>query len=131
MNFFAATITNGGSTLQAGTFTLPVPQALRGLTGGRDGQKIVAGIRPENLLDPDKPARGETARLTVEVEISEPLGHEVVVHGRIGEDRLVAKLDPHRVPEMGASIEIVVELESLHLFDAKTEKRLTSREDPS
>jgi multiple sugar transport system ATP-binding protein len=126
MNFLKATVRDGGSRLEGQAFSLPVPASLRGLVAGREGQGVVVGLRPENLLDADKPTRGETARLTLEVEIVEPLGHEVVLHGRIGDDLLVGKLAAHRIPQPGSQIEVVVELDTLHLFDAKTELRLTA-----
>jgi len=124
MNFVTATISDGGGLLSASKFILPVPAALRPATRGNDGRKVIVGLRPENILDAGKPARGETARLTVEVDIVEPLGHEVIMHGRIGDNVLVAKLDPHGAPKMGALVELVVELDALHLFDAETELRL-------
>jgi multiple sugar transport system ATP-binding protein len=126
MNFVKATIAEGGTKLVAAKLTLPVPASLRDVTRGRDGLKVVVGVRPENLLDPGKTPRGETARVAVEVEIVEPLGHEVIVHGRVGDDLLVSKLDPHSVPAIGSTIEIVVELDALHLFDAQTELRLSA-----
>jgi multiple sugar transport system ATP-binding protein len=83
-------------------------------------------VRPENVLAAARGARGETARVDAEIEIVEPLGHEVIVHGRVGDDVLVAKIEPHRAPRMGARMELVIELDSLHLFDAATERRLTA-----
>ncbi len=87
---------------------------------GRGGLEVLVGIRPENILDVGEGGRGETCTLNVEVDMVEPLGHEVIVHGRIGDDLLVATLDPHRLPKIGTKIDIVLELESLHLFDAAT-----------
>ncbi len=85
------------------------------------------GIRAENLSDGSRPVRGESARIPATVEVVEPLGHEVLVYARIGgDDLIVAKVDPHRAPKMDQKIELVVELESLHLFDAATERRLTA-----
>ena len=125
MNLIQTTVSEGGSKLSTSKYVLPVPQSLRNLTQGKDGQKIIIGIRPENILDVDRPARGETTRLPAEVEIAEPLGHEVVVHARIGDDLIVAKLDPHHIPRMGDKVELIIELETMHLFDAGTEKRLS------
>jgi multiple sugar transport system ATP-binding protein len=125
MNFVSATIADGGGMLSASKLALPVPPSLRGSTRGRDGRRVIVGVRPENILDAGKAPRGAVARLTVEVEIVEPLGHEVIVHGRIGEDLLVAKVDPHRAPRMGAPLDLVLELDALHLFDAESEERLT------
>jgi multiple sugar transport system ATP-binding protein len=124
MNLVPATLSDGGRMLSAARFALPVPSPARPATRGQDGRKVIVGIRPENILDTNKPARGETVRLTLEVEIVEPLGHEVIIHGRIGDSLLVAKLDPHRAPKMGALVELAVEVDALHLFDAGTEHRL-------
>jgi multiple sugar transport system ATP-binding protein len=124
MSFFNATLRDGGARLEAGAFSLPAPRAIRGVAAGRDGKRVVVGVRPENLIEAGKPTRGESANVSLEVEIVEPLGHEVILHGRAGEDILVAKLDPSRVPALGERVEIAVELDALHLFDPDTEKRL-------
>jgi multiple sugar transport system ATP-binding protein len=127
MNFVKATLADGGTTLKAATFSLPVAQSFRGLTAGKDGKALIVGIRPENVVDPSKPTRGETARVTATVEIAEPLGHEVLVYARLGgDDLVVAKVDPHNAPKVDSKVELVVELEALHLFDAATERRLTA-----
>ena len=124
MNLIKATLNENGSMLIATKYTIPVPKSLQSLTAGKEGRKVVAGLRPENILDAHRPSRGETAQITAEVEIAEPLGHEVVAHARIGDDILVAKLEPHHIPKTGDKIELVLELETLHLFDAETESSL-------
>jgi multiple sugar transport system ATP-binding protein len=48
----------------------------------------------------------------------------VVIHGRAGQDTLVFKQDPHRPAVVGSVIEVQLELDSLHLFDAESELRL-------
>jgi multiple sugar transport system ATP-binding protein len=60
----------------------------------------------------------------VTVEIAEPLGDEVIVHARAGDDPVVFRQDPHRVPAIGDRLEVQVELDQLHLFDAGTQRRL-------
>jgi multiple sugar transport system ATP-binding protein len=118
MNFLRARLDDSGTTAVAGELMLPLGQELRG------GLEVLVGIRPENLVEKGRQARGETAILPVEVEIVEPLGHEVLVHGRHGENLLVAKVDPHHAPKVGDRLELQVELGAMHLFDAKTELRL-------
>jgi len=124
MNLFPATVREGGSTLAAASFSLSVPASLRAAAAGKEGKKVVVGIRPENLVSPAENPRGPTLRVCVEVV--EPLGDEVIVHGRVGEELLVAKLGPDRVPEAGETLDLAVELERLHLFDAETERRLAA-----
>ena len=77
-------------------------------------------------MDAREGGRGATASLPLEVEFVEPLGDEVIVHGRVGEEVLLCKLGPHRVPEAGSRLEVAIELEKMHVFDAGTELRMTA-----
>jgi multiple sugar transport system ATP-binding protein len=127
MNFVPATLTDGGATVAASGFKMPVPAPLNAATSGgtrREGLKVVAGLRPENVREAQRDGGGETVRLRARVEFVEPLGHEVIVHGRVGDDLLVAKADPHHAPQMGDEIDLYAETGALHLFDAATEQRL-------
>jgi multiple sugar transport system ATP-binding protein len=130
MNFVEATLSDGGATVAASGFRLSVPSGLKAATAPRDGQndgkKVILGIRPENIRETAREAGGNNTPITVRVEFVEPLGHEVIVHGRIGNDLLVAKVDPHRSPEMGDDMQLVVEADAIHLFDAGTEQRLAA-----
>jgi multiple sugar transport system ATP-binding protein len=62
--------------------------------------------------------------LPAEVEVIEPLGDEVIVHARVGDELLVYKVEPQLTPDVGQKLEIALELDRLHLFDVETEKRL-------
>ena len=124
MNFINATIRDGGARLEASKFSLPVPASLRPVTAAHDGKKVTVGIRPEHILDPSVPTRGEKAKLEAEVEVIEPLGDEVIVHARVGDELLVYKVEPQLTPEIGQKLEIGVEADRLHIFDVETEKRL-------
>jgi multiple sugar transport system ATP-binding protein len=127
MNLVTGTLEDGGSTFVAGDLRLPVPASWRAATAGKAGTKVTAGIRPEAIheLGTADPS-GETARLDLEVDFAEPLGHEVVVYGRHGAHPLVATLGPNRVPAMGSQLQRIVELDALHLFDTTTERRLAA-----
>ena len=118
MNFFDATVTDG--QLQAAKFSIPVPPE-RSVTGG---QKVLVGVRPENILAGTEEGRGVTSRVQAVVDIVEPVGHQAIVHSRIGDDVLVAAFDSHNMPKVGSAIDLVIELEAVHLFDAGTELRL-------
>jgi multiple sugar transport system ATP-binding protein len=126
MNFVPATLTDGGATIAASGFKMPVPEPFRAAAAGREGMKVVLGIRPENVREASRDGGAETVRVTAKVEFVEPLGHEVIVHGRVGDELIVAKVDPHRSPQIGSTIDLVIEVGAAHLFDAATEKRLGS-----
>ena len=118
MNFFDAVVNNG--RLEAAKFSIPVP-AGRNVT---NGQKVLVGVRPENILPGHETGRGATAPVRAVVDIVEPIGHQAIVHSRIGNDLLVAAFDAHVMPKMGDEIDLVIELDAMHLFDVGTELRL-------
>jgi multiple sugar transport system ATP-binding protein len=126
MNFIRCQVTEAGALLSARTFALPSPPALRAALAPRAGKDVVVGVRPENVREAEQATRGPSAKLELEVDLVETLGDEVVVHGHHGADSIAFKMDPHRPPEMGAKIQVVVEVDRLHLFDADTEKRIVS-----
>ncbi len=126
MNFIPATIAADGATVAASGFTLPIPEAFRTTTAQRGGQKVVLGIRPENIREAPREPGDRIVPVTVKVEFVEPLGHEVIVHGRVGDDLLVAKVEPHRAPKMDQVTQLVSSVVASHLFHVTTDKRLGS-----
>ena len=124
MNLIVASITDDGGTLAASAFNLPVPAKLRPLTGTHVGRRVVVGVRPENIVAARREGGGETAAIQAEVEIAEPLGSEVIVHGRAGDDLLVARFEPSSHPAPGEKVDFLIELEAMHVFDLETGQRL-------
>ncbi|MEO8381079.1 MAG: sn-glycerol-3-phosphate ABC transporter ATP-binding protein UgpC [Acidobacteriota bacterium] len=118
MNFVAATARAG--RLEAGAFSIPLPDGRQ----VRDGQKVLIGIRPEHIHPMGETARSVTAPVRAAVDLVEPVGHQAIVHTRIGEDALVAAFDSHDLPRAGQTIDLQIELEPIHLFDAESQARL-------
>jgi len=126
MNLLPGVLADHGASVAAAGLRLPLPARLAAAAGGQEGRKVVLGIRPEHVREPDRaPAGGGAPQpVTARVEFVEPLGHEVIVHGRVGGDLLVAKVDPHRAPRMGDEIVLAMATAAVHLFDAATEERI-------
>jgi multiple sugar transport system ATP-binding protein len=117
MNFFPATL--AGGLAKGDGFNLPVPAPFR----NREGQ-VVIGIRPEDLTVSREETSGAAGTLPVTVDLVEPLGDAALVHGNLGGTAIVGKIDPHRTPRAGDRIELRVALETLHVFDAATGRRM-------
>jgi multiple sugar transport system ATP-binding protein len=126
MNLMKAKVSDNGASLAASGFQLPVPDAWQPAV--RDGLEVVVGIRPENVREAARGEAKSTARVRGRVDFVEPLGHEVIVHAKVGDELLIAKVDPHRAPEMGSEMDLELEMDALHLFDAASEQRLSSKE---
>ena len=122
MNFLPATVDNGSAVGDG--FALPLPARLRSTGGLAAGTRVVLGLRPENVVGPGEDARGETSPLRLAVEVVEPLGDEVVVHGKVRDATVICKLEPRYEPEVGSTLDALVEVDEMHVFDAETERRL-------
>ena len=93
MNVYQATVDSEGRAIALGdqTLALPAVAADDGLSGQVGGQRIVAGIRPEDLSDAALDGHDTTTqRLRGTVDLVEELGAEKLVHFRIDAERLSA-----------------------------------------
>jgi multiple sugar transport system ATP-binding protein len=120
MNFIDARLDrqNGAVTAVAKDGTrLPLPADV----GGRDGQEVVYGIRPEHLNLVDAAAGGAAA----EVIVVEPTGAEILVVTRFagGEAQAVFR-ERHRLLP-GDRISLAPSLDAVHVFDKASGQRIS------
>jgi multiple sugar transport system ATP-binding protein len=120
MNFIPGKIISKHSILylDAGSFALAIPsqkeQYLRGKTNG----EVIFGIRPENMQDKSFAEKSlEVAFIKAVVEVVEPLGSEVQLFVTSGEHSLVARVDPRTRARLSEEIELVLNMDKIHLFE--------------
>jgi multiple sugar transport system ATP-binding protein len=120
MNMLDGVVEGGRIALADAAGALPMPPA----SAGKNGQRVVAGIRPEALRLAAKEAEHV---LSTAAEVVELTGPELVATLRLagtGERRLVASL-PARTPlREGDPCRLAVDAESIHLFDPDTGRAL-------
>ena len=91
---------------------------LGSLAGASDlPEKVALGVRPETLQFADAPGEGV---VDVEVELVEPLGSEIYLHGRVGDQPLVARLGPDHPVQVGDRIRLAMDLGRIHFFDGES-----------
>jgi multiple sugar transport system ATP-binding protein len=155
MNMVNAELTrgDGGAQVVFGGTHLAVPETVmqerRGLDG-YVGKRVVIGIRPEDLEDPEfvaNPSAG--ARLPVTIDVREAMGAEVFAHFTVDEppvltedtrdlradaglddevrratgeakSQFVARLNPRTSATEGHPLELFVDMRRLHVFDPET-----------
>ena len=112
--------------LNEGMFEIKVPAQFREKLLPLAGQKVVLGIRPEDIYDKLfytlGPRDGNTFSATVEVV--EPLGSEIYLHLNTGKNTLVCKVDPHNKAKSNQVMELVVNLNKIHLFELQSGQAL-------
>jgi multiple sugar transport system ATP-binding protein len=126
MNLVPARLVDGGAAIEGKAFKLTVPTKWREQLSGQEGREVVVGIRPEHLFASEAKVTGERGQLQVSVEVVEPLGHENIVHSKLGDEFITATMDPQLSPKVGEPATVYVELGELHLFDAKSEVTLAA-----
>jgi len=120
MNFLNGKIENGFFVTTTAKFK--IPEGKMKTLKGYEGKEIIFGIRPEDLSnDPLVAEVHADAKYTAEVEVSELLGHELIVYTNIGDQRVIAKLDARNEVAMHDQIELTVDMNKAHFFDAETE----------
>jgi multiple sugar transport system ATP-binding protein len=99
-----------GRTATGSALQIELPREPRLTTG-------FLGIRPEALHEPA--SRGEST-IDMQVDMAEMLGRDQLLYGTVGDNAIVARVDPHLKISRGDRVQLGIDLESIHLFDAQT-----------
>ena len=127
MNFFDARLMGSKDEMyiQADAFQVKVPQEKIPALSEHLGKDVVFGIRPEDIHDQMfVPVDVSAALLVAEVDVMEPMGSEKYLYLMVDGADFVARVDPRSTAAVGQELEIALNMENMHLFDAKTEEAI-------
>ncbi len=126
MNLLPATV-KGGSVEFSDGKSLPMPERLGPLV--HDGQKVIFGLRADDLTPVGHgiTSGGQSAQLTLDIVLSEPLGTETILYTTIAGQEAQGKMFGPRVVAPGESLTFDVALEKAHIFDASTGASVRTR----
>lgn len=135
MNFFPALVLKQkgekGIVLKVGEETITLNQSHGGLLeqSGYVGKRVVLGIRPEDFHpaeegqdDADYPFSQN--HLTMEVQVREMLGAEVLLHGSLAGEAVSVKAKPSCRSRAGENISLAADVNRIHVFDEETGKNI-------
>ncbi len=129
MNFMdVGVVRRGGEVLlDEGKFQLTLHPGMAERVEPYVGKSLILGVRPEDIYDRvyagNVTAKGHTALSTVEVV--EPMGSEVLLYLNTGKNTLVARVEPQSEARVNQELELVFNMEKIHLFDKDTLDRLS------
>lgn len=121
-------ITGAPGVVDVAGFQVSLPDRFQLGALESQGSRLALGIRPEDVAF-DKPENWlTTAKLKGVVSAVELLGHEADVHVSLGGMSVRVKL-PGRMalPKREAHVDVFLNLDRLHLFDAQTEQRIPEK----
>ncbi len=122
MNFFNGKIIKEGGDffVDLNSFKVKVPQSKQNTYDSLVDQDVIFGIRPEDIHNPEfAPPSIIAESVTTKVDVTELMGNEIFLYLVNGDHNFVARVDPRTRVEMGDEIEVVFNMENMHIFDPK------------
>jgi multiple sugar transport system ATP-binding protein len=123
MNFIHGVYRDGRFEVDNRSFV--IPEMYHKELNNYNGKQIVLGIRPEDIH-----YEGIVAETFPEtpfdfyVEVSELLGHEFILHGKFGNQPILAKVPSRVNVKAHDTIPLAMEVTKLHFFDKETQKAI-------
>ena len=105
-----------------GDVRVPLPNG--GSDAIRDGRNVVMGIRPDDLVLVDADGGAHGWQTESRISVVEPMGPESILFLDLGGHEMVGKAEGRTVPEAGATANMALNLDHLHLFDPETEQAI-------
>lgn len=125
MNLFRGSLVGEGDSLgfKCEVAEFPVPAARRSALSASGSDALVFGIRPEDISET---AADDEASISIdaEVELCEPLGHEVVLHLKTNGTTFTARLPNSAGAEFGDKKTLHFHLAKAHFFDTASGNRI-------
>ncbi|MFQ3565423.1 MAG: sn-glycerol-3-phosphate ABC transporter ATP-binding protein UgpC [Aggregatilineales bacterium] len=128
MNFFDATVkeVDGRLIIETPGFELPVPASKAEPIRTHLGQRVIVGIRPEDIHDVDyQPAGITPAIIEANVDVVEQMGNEMILYLEDQGKSFIARTDPRTRARVGQRLGVALNLDNLHVFDVDTELSLS------
>ncbi len=122
MNFLDCVLANDGTpALMSDGWSLTVPEAVRDAIKQAGLEKVVLGVRAEDIALRNQ---GEPGDLQGEVFLVEPLGDRNIYDIKLGSSLLRIKTAPTLMLDMGMPVYLNINRARIHLFDPKNDRAI-------
>ncbi len=125
MNFIDGRILkkDGGFFFDSGDFAIKLLDKFTPKIEKYDNQKVAFGVRPEDIYDKVFSNEAhQTNTIKANVDIVEPIGSEVYLHLKTGQQDFIARVDSNNQTIENQEVEMVFDMNKIHLFDQATEE---------
>ncbi|HJU89500.1 MAG TPA: sn-glycerol-3-phosphate ABC transporter ATP-binding protein UgpC [Gemmatimonadaceae bacterium] len=126
MNFIDGNLLNDDGLRfrsKSGGVDVPLSGNTARALAGRAGTPLILGVRPEDVrvwsVGEDK-AVDARAR----IDLVEPMGNEIFLHGSADADELTARVAPQTLPAVGEDVAFLFDRAKLHFFDPESQERI-------
>jgi len=123
MNFIPCRLVNGGDSLSlrlSDQITLPVPADRKARFAPYKDKAMLLGLRPEHLTELREQGKENVVRMDVDLDVTEPMGMETLVHFHIDGTPLCGRVDPSAPAVPGTRMPMSADLNHLHLIEPES-----------
>ncbi len=127
MNFFSAMMRkdDGKLHLDADAFQVQIPENRANVYMPYVDKPVMFGIRPEDIHNPDFTPPGIVPQpVPAKVDVTELMGNEIFVYLKSGEQNFVARVDPRSRYHIEDDVQVVFNMDNMHIFDKETEQAI-------
>ncbi len=126
MNFMTGRVMReSGLCFLEGENKLRIPGGFENALASYVDQNTVFGIRPEDIhLAENANSLTQKAELSATVEVVEPMGSEIYLYLNTGTNNLVARINARTEPARGSRLNLALDMNKAHFFDAQSEASL-------
>jgi multiple sugar transport system ATP-binding protein len=107
-----------GSAFRSGTLKFELPNVL----DKNCPEKVTLGLRPEQISIGTS-GNGKVG-FDLNVEVVEPIGNELLVYGRTGDQELIVRCDPRTEVKPDSRLPVFFDPTAVHYFDSSSEHSL-------
>ena len=125
MNFFKGVIhrANGQLVVDAGSFSVPIPDSRRKPYEAYIDKPVTFGMRPEDLHNPDFAPPGiHAAPVAGKIDVTEVMGNEIFAYLANKDHSFIARVDPRSKYRIGEDVQVAFNMDNMHIFDHETEQ---------
>jgi len=128
MNFFNGSIKTESGKLSFASedgIMLALNDEFRSKPGGRSNEKIIMGIRPEEIGSLTAKQKKDNPSIKGIIDVIEPLGSEIYIHLTCGTHEVIAMIESYENSyAAGQEIDLPVNISKAHFFDSISENRI-------
>jgi multiple sugar transport system ATP-binding protein len=127
MNFFSANLVreDGKLYVDGGSFKVEIPENRVNTYLPYVGKPVIFGIRPEDVHNPQYAPPGNTTQpVNAVIDVTELMGNEITVYLKSGDHNFVARVDPRARYHIDDQVEMVFNMDNMHIFDKETERAI-------
>ncbi|EGQ0293045.1 ABC transporter ATP-binding protein [Staphylococcus pseudintermedius] len=127
MTILDATLTEEGVKVGQHIFRFKGNQFQKLKDLGYLNNKVKFGIRPEDIRDePIFVKANEENKFTAQIEVTELLGSDVMLHFQMHHQNVIAQVDARSNLNIGDQVELAFDMNKCHIFDIESGKNILS-----